>query len=147
MTMCSWTGGSRSEVRKVAFKIYERTIQLFFDIIRYAHPTFTEIKMQQFFQCVIKNSKSRCQQNGPKRKSSGRRRGIRQDLSQEASLQLNEYNVVVGDTVYSIDEYSEDDSQFMEGEEVADNFGKTRMDDIATDWQNDEKGVKEETTP
>lgn len=74
MNTCSWTGGSRNNEKKTAFKQYKRTINLFYTLVRLADPVFTEANMKHFFVSVLRNSKKRCLQDGPKRLSRMKRR-------------------------------------------------------------------------
>lgn len=114
---CSWSGNSRTpDLKKTAFKTYIRTIRFFFELVRLADPTFTEMKMQQFLQCIIRNSTRRCT-DGPKRQSRARRRRKRttQPLGNQSVAEVIELESDdEGEELYDPDFYANDDDNSSE---------------------------------
>lgn len=128
MNQCSWGGGSRTpDTKKIAFKTYERTIRMFFDLVHLADPHFTEEQTYNFFQGILKNSKKRCLCN-PKRRSAMKRRpgGISYHSTSMPTTE-NNCGLVIGDTSYSADEVSGDNT----------NQGRY-LDDTQEDQEDDE---------
>lgn len=58
-TLCSWAGGSKGDIAKFPFKIYENVICLFFKLVNLADPKFSFEECQDFFKNVIRNSQRR----------------------------------------------------------------------------------------
>lgn len=112
LNTCSWTGGSRSpDMKKIAFKTYKRTINIFYELVRLADPTFSEINTEKFFHSVLRNSKQRALHGAsdrPKRKSKMRRR-LGAANSYHYDNNEAHHAFVTNDSIYSIDEYSEEE--------------------------------------
>lgn len=61
-TLTSWTGGSKSTMKKTPFRNFRRTIELFTSLVRQIHPLFSETSCQEFFKNkVISNSTKRAE--------------------------------------------------------------------------------------
>lgn len=58
LTKCSWSGGSRGDV-KTCFKMFTRVIKLFFEIIYQSDNAFTFQECESFFKIILKNSVKR----------------------------------------------------------------------------------------
>lgn len=165
MHQCSWGGGSRTpDTKKYPFKTYERTIRLFFELIRLADPTFTEDQLQHFFLGVLRNSKKRCLPHGPRRRSSMKRKrhAGHQLTSTEFAIQLggesNSCFVMNDPTALSIDEYSgeENTQQYDDGDEIDDDdentdeifemqqsFKMERNDEGVVGWMSQDHGQEQ----
>lgn len=60
MTQCSWSGGSREDhVKKVCFKMFQRTLDFFFTIVRATDHYFTMEDCENFFKRILRNAKRR----------------------------------------------------------------------------------------
>ena len=60
LTECSWAGGSKNATSKThCFKVYNRVIILFFEVIQHADKSFTLLECETFFKNIFKNSETR----------------------------------------------------------------------------------------
>lgn len=133
LNTCSWTGGSRSpDMKKTAFKTYKRTNNIFYELVRLADPTFSEINTEKFFHSVLRNSRQRALHGAsdrPKRTSKMRRRlGAANSYHHDHQEYTQAY--LAGDTVYSIDEFSEEEQ--LSGENMEEDT-KVGLLDMADD--------------
>lgn len=56
---CSWSGGSKGQLVKVAFKAYKNVLNFFFSLINSWDSTYTHETNEKFFKTVLKNSGKR----------------------------------------------------------------------------------------
>lgn len=64
MVSCSWSGGSRGNNVKHAFKKCQNILKVFFVIIRSVNQSFSIKFMEDFFKTVLKNAKKRNEAKG-----------------------------------------------------------------------------------
>lgn len=142
LNTCSWTGGSRSpDMKKTAFKTYKRAIHIFYELVHLADPTFSEINTEKFFHSVLRNSRQRALHGAsdrPKRTSKMRRR-LGAANSYHHDHQEYTQAFLPSDTVYSIDEFSEEEQ--LSGENIEDT--KVGLLDMADDNKTDLLGISD----
>lgn len=63
----SWSGGSRTENKKLPLKKYFNTLSVFNTLVRLASNDFDEHKSKEFFITVLKNSKKRTERTSTKK--------------------------------------------------------------------------------
>lgn len=59
LTLVSWSGNSRDQNEKVAFKFLTQTRQMFFSVLHNADPNISQLETDNFIKTIIKNSKQR----------------------------------------------------------------------------------------
>ncbi|XP_048481521.1 uncharacterized protein LOC125489538 [Plutella xylostella] len=61
LTLVSWSGNSRDQNEKIAFKFFAHTRQMIFSIIHNADSTISQLETDNFMRAIIKNSRQRFQ--------------------------------------------------------------------------------------
>lgn len=93
MTQCSWAGGAKNNTNKICFKIYSKTIDLFFEVIHGSDKDFSRKECEDFFKNIMRHALRRNKSEIKRAPSCKRRRQQLVNVSQFApDKELDSYD-------------------------------------------------------
>lgn len=115
LTKCSMTGVSRGKVDenaapKIVFQKYERSIDLFYQVVAYSDPNYPKNNVVNFVHRCLRNSKQRLEEKGERKASSRKRRkqpsgyvSVEEEANEEEAESAGGHQLDEGSQAYEIE--------------------------------------------